>query len=155
MIGRAALAGVLTGWMAVLSATAAGCGAPVMTAAPISTPAVVSSPIVTPAATPPLDLVAVRARLQRAATLEAAARQCAAAAGETAQAVRVRVETAREQECVPCNRLPIGTMDRGLPVESVQLPIAPNSWVWLSAGDLLCVYGYDGAEFTPAAVMSR
>ncbi|GEM_PF-2384416 len=153
MSARPALTCILLGWMAALLALTAGCGASVTAIAPAPTPPVERAPVAAATSSgPAIDAGAIRARLQRVATLAEAAGQCAAAVGGEVQAVRVRVETSKEQECVPCNRLPIGAVERGLPLSEVQLPVAPGSWVWLSADALLCVFWYDGEEFIPTVV---
>jgi hypothetical protein len=108
---------------------------------------------VAPAATvrPTPDAAQIMAQLGRAASLQGAAEQCAAAIGAPAPVARVRVEPPADDGCAPCNKLPLGYVDRGVAVGDVALPLAAGSWVWLTVEDLLCLYLYDGQEFRPSS----
>ncbi|MGC8781972.1 MAG: hypothetical protein ACP5UQ_14015 [Anaerolineae bacterium] len=131
-----------------------GCAAPGARVTPTFAPAPTrpsSIPIV-PSATPTFDHAQMLARLRRTALLEDAVGQCAALIGQTADIARVRVETPKEQGCVPCNKLPIGSADRGIPADEVVLPLEENSWIWVTVDDLLCIYLYEGREFKPSSV---
>lgn len=100
---------------------------------------------------PTPDSAQILQLLQPAATLHEAAGQCAAALGAAVETTLVRIETPKEQECLPCNKLPIGS-ERGAPLAEIVLPLERGSWVWLTVGDLLCIYLYDGQAFKPSSV---
>lgn len=138
-------------WSGSVALVLAGCAvaAPALPT-PTVTPAQV--PIQSPAPAATADHAQMLARLQRTASLDEAAGQCAALIGKAADAAYARVETPKEQDCVPCNKLPIGAGQRGIPVREVKLPLEDRSWVWLTVDDLLCVYLYEQGEFKPSSV---
>ncbi|MCX7670064.1 MAG: hypothetical protein N2439_08325 [Anaerolineae bacterium] len=119
-----------------------------LSAPPDATPAAV----IAPSATPTRDHARLLAGLRPTASLKDAAGQCAALIGRAGEAARVRIETPKEQGCVPCNRLPIGSADRGIPAGEIALPLENYSWVWITVDDLLCVYLYEGQTFKPSSV---
>jgi len=125
-----------------------GNGGPTLTVAPAQTP--MADPEKSATATP--DHAQMLARLRRTASLNEAAEQCAALIGKAADVARVRVETPKDQGCVPCNKSPIDSMDRGVPVGKIALPLEDHSGVWLTVEDLLCIYLYEQREFVPASV---
>ena len=139
--------------MALLMAIA-GCAAPItavtptLTAAPAPTPVPVAT--ATPRPTP--DARQILAQLQRSASLQGVAEQCANAIGAPAGLARVRIEPPTGDGCVPCNKLPLGYMDRGVPVGEVAQPLADGAWIWLTVEDLLCIYLHDAGEFKPSSV---
>ncbi len=140
-------------WSGSVALVLAGCA---VAAPALPPPTVTSAQVPTrppaPAATATPDHAQMLARLQRTASLDEAAGQCAALIGKAADAAYARVETPKEQDCVPCNKLPIGFSDRGIPVREVKLPLEGRSWVWLTVDDLLCVYLYEQGEFKPSSV---
>ena len=84
--------------------------------------------------------------------LQGVAEQCANAIGAPAGLARVRIEPPTGDGCVPCNKLPLGYMDRGVPVGEVAQPLADGAWIWLTVEDLLCIYLHDAGEFKPSSV---
>lgn len=132
----------------------ASCGTPLADGIPTPPPGTAPAPPVGATVTgrPTADPAAILAQLRRTATLAEAAGQCAAMLGVSPDQALIRIETPKEQDCVPCNRLPIGSLSRGVPVGEISLPLEPRSWVWVTVGDLLCVYLFDGQEFKPSSV---
>jgi hypothetical protein len=130
-----------------------GCSAPSMVAPPT---VVATTPpatlIVTATAKPTRDAVQIMTRLRRTASLQGVAEQCAAAIGAPAGVARVRIEAPAGDGCTPCNKLPIGYIDKGVPVSEVAQPLADGAWVWLTVDDMLCIFLYDGQEFKPSSV---
>lgn len=143
---------LIVGCAAALLIALAGCVAPNTAATPIPTVATLptSAPVATARPTP--DIEQIRTRLRRADSLQGVASQCAAAINAPADLARVRVEPPMGDGCVPCNKLPLGYVDRGVPVNEVALPLAEGSWIWLTVEDLLCIYVFDAGEFKPSSV---
>lgn len=143
------------GCVTVLLMASAGCAAPNTTAIPIPTATILptSEPIATPAARPTPDVERIRTRLERTDSLQGVAEQCAAAINAPADLARVRIEPPAGDGCTPCNKLPLGYVDRGVPINEVAQPLADGSWIWLTVEDLLCIYLFDGNEFKPSSVM--
>ncbi len=135
-------------WSAVFCLVSCTMSAASVPAASSGTPPV----IITPSATPTPDHAQMLARLQATASLKEASGQCAALIGRTADAARVRVETPKEQGCMPCNKLPIDSTDRGVPADKIALPLEEHSWVWVTVDGLLCVYLYEDQRFKPSSV---
>ena len=139
--------------MALLMAIA-GCAAPItavtptLTAAPAPTPVPVAT--ATPRPTP--DARQILAQLRRSASLQGVAEQCANAIGAPAGLARVRIEPPTGDGCVPCNKLPLGYLNRGVPVSEVAQPLADGAWIWLTVENLLCIYLHDAGEFKPSSV---
>ncbi len=142
----------LIGWL--MAFLLAGCTISVAPpSAPTITPMGIPSSTVEPfSATPTPSHAQMLARLQPTASLPDAAHQCAALIGRTGDAARVRVETLKEQECMPCNKLPIGSTDRGIPAGEVAWPPEDSSWVWITVDELLCIYLYARQELKPSSV---
>lgn len=132
-----------------------GCNAPGMATTPVLT---VAAPTSVPVATstaiarPTPDTERIRLRLQRTDSLQEVAEQCANAIGMPASLARVRVEPPAGDGCTPCNKLPIGYVDRGVPIAEVAQPLADGSWIWLTVENLLCIYLFDAGEFKPSSV---
>lgn len=145
-------------WRGALGCTAAllmglaACGGPAVggVGSPPATSAATSTAVATARPTP--DGAALLAQLKRTAVLDEAIGQCAAALGGAADQALIRIETPKELDCVPCNRLPIGSLSRGAPIGEIALPPEAGSWVWVTVGDLLCVYLFDGQEYKPSSV---
>ena len=120
------------------------------TALPAPQPTLMVAPL------PTVDTRQTLAKLSQVRTLPEAARDCAQALGGTPDAVRVRVqEPVREIQCLPCGVPPLGQVDTGRPVAEVALPLVDGSSVWLTMGDVICAYYYDGQAFKPASVLLR
>lgn len=132
-----------------------GCVAPDIAATPVLT---VTAPSPAPVATstaiarPTPDIERIRTRLQRTDSLQGVAGQCADAIGSPASLARVRIEQPAGDGCTPCNKLPIGYVDRGVPITEVGQPLADGSWIWLTVENLLCIYLFDAGEFKPSSV---
>jgi hypothetical protein len=138
----------------VLLIALAGCSAPDMAGAPTPAAAMRPAPAPTAAVTvrPTPDIEQIRTRLQRADSLQGVASQCAAAINAPAELARVRVEPPAGDGCSPCSKLPLGYMDRGVPLSEVKLPLVDSSWIWLTVEDLLCIYVLDAGVFKPSSV---
>lgn len=142
----------LGGAFALLIAIGA-CSAPRMVAPPtVVATAPPATPIVIATAKPTRDAAQIMTRLRRTASLQGAVEQCAAAIGAPAGVARVRIEAPAGDGCTPCNKLPIGYIDKGVPVSEVAQPLADGAWVWLTVDDMLCIFLYDGQEFKPSSV---
>ena len=139
--------------VAVLLMVLAGCVAPDAVATPI--PTVTILPTSEPAATP-----TVRPRPRPSESEPGfsgrihckGAIQCAAAINAPADLARVRIEPPTVDGCVPCNKLPLAYLNRGVPISEVAQPLADGSWIWLTVEDLLCFYVFDAGEFKPSSV---
>ncbi len=97
-----------------------------------------------------VDPDAVMAQLTSVDTLTDAAEQLASVLGTTANAIRVRMTPGGI--CVPCSGMPENVASAEpaeAPVSAVPLPLAKGSLLWLSAGDLVCFYYFDGEKLAP------
>ena len=139
--------------MALLMAIA-GCAAPItsVTPTPTAVPAPTPVPVSTATTRPTPDTRQILAQLQRSASLQRVAEQCAAAINASVGLARVRIEPPTGDGCVPCNKLPLAYLNRGVPISEVPQPLADGSWIWLTVGDLLCFYVFDAGEFKPSSV---
>ena len=123
-------------------------GAP--TAAPIET--------ATPTA---VDVEAIAAQLVPVVTLDQAAEQFASALGTTPDVTRALVEEpGKADTCIPCDQLPVEVVEanrerEGVPINEVPLPLEPGSAVWITVQDVVCLYVYNGRQFTPLSVRMR
>lgn len=143
---------VTLGCAAVLLLALTACGGPANGGVEVPPVTPASTPTAVATARPTLDSAALLVQLQRTAALDEAVGHCAALIGAAADQARIRIETSKEQDCVPCNRLPIGSLSRGAPIDEIALPPEAGSLVWVTIGDLLCIYLFDGQEYRPSAV---